>query len=582
MEKTSEKKICQNCRSEFIIEPDDFGFYEKIKVPPPTFCPECRMVRRLAWRNERVLYKRKCDLCNKNIVAMHHQSVPFPVYCRECWWSDKWDPTSYGRSYDMNRSFFEQYKEFSCTVPRFALWQRNVINSDYSNMTGESRNVYLSVSVVVGSENVFYSKTIDKSTDIVDCLNIKEGQSLYENIEGEKNYNCQHLLLSRSCMDSYFLVDCVNCSNCALSYNLRNKEFYIRNKKYSKGDYFKEIEKLNLKSRASREILLREFEDIKKTAIYRFANIVRSINSTGNNLLNVRNCQNCFDVYDAENFKYCYRAFTSTDCMDYNFSQSSELMYEYITGGLTDYNVKFSYSAMDSVRNAEYTDSCVDCNNIFGCISLKKKENAIFNKVYSKEEFNKLREEIIKQMENIPYIDKAGRIYKYGEFFPIELSPWAYNETVAQEIAPITKKEADGNGYFWREPSVKNFEITILSENIPDNIDEIDDKILGEVLGCKHKGNCNCQCNIAFRLTNYGLAFYRKHKIPLPVFCPNCRYCERFSQLPALKLWHRTCMCDKINHFHGTGKCEVEFETPYAPERPEIIYCEKCYQQEVY
>jgi hypothetical protein len=38
----------------------------------------------------------------------------------------------------------------------------------------------------------------------------------------------------------------------------------------------------------------------------------------------------------------------------------------------------------------------------------------------------------------------------------------------------------------------------------------------------------------------------------------------------------------KTNHFHGDKKCEVEFETSYAPDRPEIVYCEKCYQQEVY
>ena len=48
----SETKQCQNCKKDFIIEPDDFGFYEKIKIPPPTFCPECRMQRRLAWRND--------------------------------------------------------------------------------------------------------------------------------------------------------------------------------------------------------------------------------------------------------------------------------------------------------------------------------------------------------------------------------------------------------------------------------------------------------------------------------------------------------------------------------------------------
>jgi len=49
-----------------------------------------------------------------------------------------------------------------------------------------------------------------------------------------------------------------------------------------------------------------------------------------------------------------------------------------------------------------------------------------------------------------------------------------------------------------------------------------------------------------------------------------------------MKLWHRQCMCDKTSHQHGEARCQVEFETSYAPERPEIIYCEKCYQKEVY
>jgi hypothetical protein len=28
--------------------------------------------------------------------------------------------------------------------------------------------------------------------------------------------------------------------------------------------------------------------------------------------------------------------------------------------------------------------------------------------------------------------------------------------------------------------------------------------------------------------------------------------------------------------------CNNTFETSYAPERPEIVYCERCYQGEVY
>ena len=35
---------CQNCKILFVIESEDFNFYEKIKVPPPTFCHDCKTV----------------------------------------------------------------------------------------------------------------------------------------------------------------------------------------------------------------------------------------------------------------------------------------------------------------------------------------------------------------------------------------------------------------------------------------------------------------------------------------------------------------------------------------------------------
>ncbi|MBI4653308.1 hypothetical protein HY750_03585, partial [Candidatus Kuenenbacteria bacterium] len=114
-------KICQNCSRDFQIEPEDFLFYEKINVPAPTFCPECRHQRRLVPRNERSLYKRKCDLCQKEIIAIYNDKDPFPVYCYNCWWSDKWNPFDYGRDYDFLKSFFGQYKALQNVVPRLAL-----------------------------------------------------------------------------------------------------------------------------------------------------------------------------------------------------------------------------------------------------------------------------------------------------------------------------------------------------------------------------------------------------------------------------------------------------------------------------
>jgi hypothetical protein len=109
----SQIKRCQNCKENFTIEPDDFAFYEKVKVPAPTFCPNCRLQRRMTFRNERTLYKDTCDLCKRSILSMYSPDKPFTVYCRECWYGDGWDPMQYGRAYDFTKPFFTQFRELT-------------------------------------------------------------------------------------------------------------------------------------------------------------------------------------------------------------------------------------------------------------------------------------------------------------------------------------------------------------------------------------------------------------------------------------------------------------------------------------
>src|SRR3989344_8244486 len=107
----SENKVCKNCSASFTIESDDFGFYEKMQVPPPTWCPECRLIRRLLIRNERALYKEECSLCKVPTFSVYALGHSFPTYCSTCWFSDTWDPFIYGRDSDPSRSFFEQFQD---------------------------------------------------------------------------------------------------------------------------------------------------------------------------------------------------------------------------------------------------------------------------------------------------------------------------------------------------------------------------------------------------------------------------------------------------------------------------------------
>ncbi len=106
------KKVCAISDQEFVITDEDLKFYEKMGVPVPTLCPEERSRRRLTFRNDRHLYHRICDGTGKKIISMQSPDKSFPVYENEYWWGDDWDAKDYGRDFDFNRSFFDQFKEY--------------------------------------------------------------------------------------------------------------------------------------------------------------------------------------------------------------------------------------------------------------------------------------------------------------------------------------------------------------------------------------------------------------------------------------------------------------------------------------
>jgi len=80
----SEVKNCQNCKKDFTVEPEDFKFYEKIRVPPPTFCPYCRMIRRMTFANLSSFYKRPCEKCGKQTICLYAPENPNHMYCNDC------------------------------------------------------------------------------------------------------------------------------------------------------------------------------------------------------------------------------------------------------------------------------------------------------------------------------------------------------------------------------------------------------------------------------------------------------------------------------------------------------------------
>ena len=577
----AENRLCQNCKADFVIEPDDFGFYEKIKVPPPTFCPECRRQRRWAWRNNMSLYNRKCDLCEKPVISIYSPDSGLTIYCNKCWWSDKWDPKSYAVDYDFSKPFFTQFNELMKRVPHMAVVNDDGIaslNCEYTHDWWFSKNCYLCFSGW-HVENVMYSFFILAGKYVMDCMELRsKNEYMYECRLCSKNYQLKYSDVCKACINSAFLYDCDNCQDCLMCVNLRSKKHCFKNQQYTKEEYEKILNGYKLDTFSGVEKAKKEFKKFVAGFPKRYGRIFHCVNSTGDTLSGAKNITRSFGIRNANNLKYCDFVGDSTgltqDCWDITTTGGSSECYECMVGDHSQLNLFGLFSVKS--QDIKYCQHCHNCKHGLGCVGLRNTDYAIFNKQYSKEEYEKLVPKIIKHMNDMPYVDKQKFEYKYGEFYPIELSPLGYNETYAPELVPLAREEAIKRGYKWQDNIQKTMgKETIQLEKIPDSINDIGEEILEEILKC-------IDCKRNYKIIKNEFLFYKKMEIPIPRKCFMCRYKDRVTRRNPLNLWHRQCMCEKINHFHGEGRCQIEFETTYAPERPEIVYCEKCYQQEVY
>jgi len=583
----SKNVVCQNCKADFTIEPEDFNFLERIKMPAPTFCWRCRAIRRMTFRNMRHLYVRNCDATGKKIFTLMSPENKMPVFENHYWNSDNWDPLDYGRDYDFSRPFFDQIRELYNEVPWGIMWSMEMINSDYS-VSAYSKNCYLCFDSGYDEDSA-YGVTLLYSKGCLDTVNVKNCELCYYCINTNQSYKTFFSRNCTSCVDIWFCQDCIGCNNCFGCSGLRNKSYFLFNKKYDKETYEAKLAEFKLDSWSGVQKARKDSEKLWQKSPVKYQHRVRASHSMGDYIYNGTELYNCFFVGNAQNMRHCQSVIypPNKDGMDVTSSEDTELAYETFCCG---HGVQKTLSTNEcmNVTDSAYSINCRFIDNVFGCVSLRSKSYCILNKQYDKKDYLELLPKIKKHMDDMPYVDAKGRVYKYGEFFPFDMSSYGYNQSQAFEYFPLTENEAKNMGYRWQKPEERNYKITQKPEELPDSITDVDESILEEVIQCEHIGNnghdfgCDIDCATAFRITKQELDFYRQLNLPLPRLCFNCRHVDRIKWRNVPALYDRQCMCDKENHFHGKEKCQVEFETSYAPERPEIVYCERCYQQEVY
>lgn len=556
--------ICRNgwCQKSFDVLTEDLAFYDKVSptfcgrkelVPAPTLCPECRMQRRLAYRNEHRLYKRTCDLTGRSMVSFYPAHSPFTVYDKDAWWSDAWDGMSMRRALSYERPFFPQIADLRRATPRQGMMNALSEGSSYSAYCVNTKNCYMCISCVV-NEDSYYCYQANDSRDCIDCSSVSRCELCYECIDSHGLFSSVYC---RNCENSHglaFSENCRNCTDCIGCKNLVNKKNCIFNVQLSAEDYV--VHRKRLASYTDLQALKEQFRTLSLTLPTRAIHTTQCENVTGDHLRECRNVRNCFDAIgleDCANICPCPQA--TRDAHDAHYCPQSELIYEGMSI-VRSTQCLLSLHVWDS-QHVLYSDECFNCSHLFGCIGLRQKQYCILNRQYTKEEYEQIVPQLIEHMRN------TG---EWGEYFPIADSPFGYNETIADDEYRLTREEVTHRGWRWTKTSgdTPETDAPTSSEALPDSINDTNDDILQRTLRCHVTGK-------PYKLTHQELTFYRRMSLPIPRLHPRVRYEHRISQRNPRRLWEGNC-----------HQCHKPILTTYAPSRPDILYCEECYLKEVY
>ncbi len=567
-EKIVEIKKCHLSGQEFFVTDKDVEFYDKISpifswnkyiIPAPSLCPDERQKRRLSWRNEQKLYKRKCDKTGREVVSLYASEKDIIVYDQKVWWSDEWSPMDYWVDFDFSRPFFEQFGELMKRVPLPATLGRNLENSDYSLHSADLKNCYLVVSTISGEE-LLYGYQGNGSKNCIDFYQSYNSEYCYQIIDTHNSHRCYFSQDLDDCRDCTFCYDCKSCNDCLFCFNLRGKKYCINNKQYTSEEYEQEKWKISLSHHFP--ILQKRWHEMLPKITHRCIHGIKNENCLGDYLNSCSDCFHCFNYAEGESLRYVSTGRWAKNSYDCNYT-TGEWALECLSPFPASH-VAFSAYAWWSVESY-YLFYCQSCTGCFGSVSLKHQKHCVLNRPYSQQEYESLCGYIIDHMRS------TG---EWWEFFPHELSPFGYNETVAQEYFPLTEEEVKSRGWNWYNAPEKSFDGGTLQ---PLSISEYDEKTVWFEVAQKNIDTLLAwvvKCEITgkpFKIIKQELAFYIEHYLPIPTKHPDQRHKERMDMRNPRTLFERTC-----------AECHKDIITTYTPDRPERVVCEECYRKLVY
>ncbi len=278
----------------------------------------------------------------------------------------------------MNFDFLTEYKKLQLQTPRLSSFVIASENSAYNFNVKNAKNCYM-IANSVDSEDCLYGRDFYNCTDCIDCDHIQSCTLCYQALNCENCYDCQFIQDSQNCSHCRYGYSLKGCTDCVGCVGLRQKQYHIFNEAYSKEDYEAKLQTL------SREDIKTRFEALKKQIPRKGIDEIDSENFTGSGVFHSKNIDESFDVSECQDGGYLLETKKVTDSWDISILEEAEQCYQISSCHIMS-NAVCCYFCVNS-HNVEYSENLIDCQDCFGCISLKRKQYYILNQPYSKEEY---------------------------------------------------------------------------------------------------------------------------------------------------------------------------------------------------
>ena len=164
------------------------------------------MRRRMAWRNDRNFYSRKCSATGKKLISAFGPSTSFPLYEHKYWWSDAWSALDCGRKVDFERPFFDQFMDLHSIVPQIPMINDNGSgseNCEYCYDFAFGKDCYFAVGMWE-ARDCLYCMLCDHGDRTVDCERVLRPVLSYECMYSQRLTECIYILTSSDCERCFF------------------------------------------------------------------------------------------------------------------------------------------------------------------------------------------------------------------------------------------------------------------------------------------------------------------------------------------------------------------------------------------